>query len=231
MLALAGCAARPERSPVLLFAGDGASRNDVAAIEAILKANNIQYSTASSRQLNAMSEADIREFQLLIVPGGNFIEMGNSLNARTAANIRRSIEQGVHYLGICGGAFLAGDAAPNALNLASGAKFRFYSAEERGVRKAAVAVTGSNGETLDQYWEDGPQLNGWGDIVSKYSDGTAATVEGKAGNGFVILTGIHPEAPESWRNGLTFRTPATRDHEYAAALMKAALNGASLPHF
>jgi len=89
----------------------------------------------------------------------------------------------VNYLGICAGAFLAGDSAPNGLNVASGVRFRFYAAEERGIRKAAVAITGSDGQSLDQYWEDGPQLTGWGAVVSKYPDGTAATVEGRVGQG------------------------------------------------
>jgi len=231
-LILAGCIDRPARAnSILLFTGTGSSPNDVAALRVILESDQLSYSTVSSRQLNAMSEAEIREYRLLIFPCGNFIEMGNSLNPRTATNIRRSIEQGVNYLGICAGAFLAGDSAPNGLNVTSGVRFRFYAAEERGIRKAAVAITGSDGQSLDQYWEDGPQLTGWGAVVSKYPDGTAATVEGRVGQGFVILTGIHPEAPEHWRKGLAFRTSVTADHEYAGAIVRAALNGAALPHF
>lgn len=47
----------------------------------------------------------------------------------------------------------------------------------------------------------------------------------------MILTGIHAEAPESWRRGLTFTTPASVDNAYAATLISAALNRTPLQHY
>jgi hypothetical protein len=93
-----------------------------------------------------------------------------------------------------------------------------------------VAITAPGAPTLDQYWEDGPQLAGWGAVVAKYPDGTPAVVEGTAGSGLVILAGVHPEAPESWRRGMTFTTPARDDNAYAGTLVRAALTGSPLPH-
>jgi glutamine amidotransferase-like uncharacterized protein len=78
--------------------------------------------------------------------------------------------------------------------------------------------------------EDGPQFTGWGAVVGKYPDGTPAIVEGTCGKGWVILTGVHPEAPANWRRGMTFTTPASVDHAYAATLIDAALHGTCLPH-
>jgi hypothetical protein len=52
--------------------------------------------------------------------------------------------------------------------------------------------------------EDGPQLTGWGSVVGRYPDGKPAIVEGRVGDGGAILSGVHPEAPDSWRRGLTF---------------------------
>ena len=135
------------------------------------------------------------------------IHIGNSLTSSTTANIRSAIQNGLNYLGICAGAFFAGNSPYNGLNLTSGSRFGFYAAEARGIRKAAVAITVAGGQTLDQYWEDGPQLTGWGAVVGKYPDGTPAIVEGTFGSGWVILTGVHPEAPASWRRGMDFRTP------------------------
>ena len=77
-------------------------------------------------------------------------------------------------------------------------KFHFYSAADRDIRKAAVPIAGAGTATLDQYWEDGPQLSGWGEVVGRYPDGNPAIVQGPSGNGFVILSGVYPEAPESW---------------------------------
>ena len=117
------------------------------------------------------------------------------------------------------------------MNLTSGSRFGFYAAEVHGIRRATVAITDAGGQTLDQYWEDGPQLTGWGAIVAKYPDGTPAIVEGTFGNGWVILTGVHPEASAGWRHGMEFGTPANVDNAYAARLIRAALNRELLPHY
>jgi len=216
---------------ILLFNGTGTSPTDVAAIENLLEKSRISYSTASSAQLDEMSAARLRSYHLIIVPGGDFTRIGIGLEKETAAKLRDAVQHGVSYLGICGGAFFAGRTPYNGLNLTSGVQFGFYSAEGRGVRKAAVPISGAGTPTLDQYWEDGPQLTGWGAVVGRYPDGTPAVVQGQWGSGLIILTGIHAEAPESWRRGMDFTTPASADHAYAVTLIRAALDRRSLPHF
>jgi glutamine amidotransferase-like uncharacterized protein len=216
---------------ILLFNGTGVSPNDVAAIETILDNNHLNYITVNSSELNTMSPSQLKTYRLLIVPGGDFMVMGNSLTKATAANIRLAVQHGLNYFGICAGGFLAGNSAYyNGFNLTSGVTFGFYSAENKGIRKAAVQIASPGGATLDQYWEDGPQLSNWGNIVAKYPDGTPAVAEGKCGSGFVMLAGIHAEAPANWRNKMIFNTPVSADNTYAAMLIRAALNGASLPH-
>jgi glutamine amidotransferase-like uncharacterized protein len=235
--ALTGCHPRPASSPgtalVLLFSGTGTSPNDVAAIETILNSSDFSYSTVNSFQLNGMTEPQMSGYRLLIVPGGNFVDMGNSLTAGTAANVRDAVKGGLNYLGICAGGFLAGSfpAPYHSFDLSSGVKFGFYSAERDGTRKAAVRITTAEGSALDQYWEDGPQFTGWGEVVAKYPDGTPAIVEGSVGQGRVILSGVHSEAPESWRRGMAFTTPVSADTAYARTLIFRALNRATLSHY
>jgi len=229
-IALASCASHPENHAILVFAGVGTSRNDVGALETILEDNHLDYSTVTSPQLNRMTEPQIRGHRLLIVPGGNFVDIGKNLTPSAVAKIRDSVNTGLNYLGICAGAFLAGNSPYNGLNLTSGVPFHFYAAENRGIHKAAVAIAWSGGPTLDQYWEDGPQLSGWGAVVARYPDRTPAIVQGEFGRGMVILTGVHPEAPERWHRGLAFRTPARTNHSYAGRLIRAALNHSQLRH-
>jgi hypothetical protein len=232
-LALTACAPTTPSDvpPILLFSGSGTSANDVAAIKAILKDRHLTYSAVNSRQLNGMSESQLMAYRLLVVPGGNFIAIGESLTPSTAANIHNAVQGGLNYLGICAGAFLAGHASYNSLNLTSGVGFGFYAAERRGIRKAAVAIGGVSTLPIEHYWEDGPELTGWGAVVGKYPDGTPAIVEGPSGKGWVILTGVHPEAPESWRRGMTFTMPATVANAYAGTLIEAALHRTWLPHY
>ncbi|HEX9160778.1 MAG TPA: BPL-N domain-containing protein [Thermoanaerobaculia bacterium] len=232
-LAMTACAQPEPHSvpPILLFNGTGTSANDVAAVETILKNGHLRYSTVNSLQLNGMSEAQLMAYRLMIVPGGNFLAIGNSLTPSTTSNIHNAVQGGLNYLGICAGAFLAGHASYNSLNLTSGVRFGFYADENRGIRKAAVVIAGVGTPALEHYWEDGPQLTGWGAVVGKYPDGTPAIVEGTSGKGWVILSGVHPEAPAHWRRGMTFSTPASVDNAYAGKLIDAALNRTWLPHF
>ena len=218
-------------APILLFNGTGTSPNDVAAVETILNSKHLNYGTVNSLQLNQMGESQLQAYRLLIVPGGNFIEIGNGLTPSTTANIRNSVQNGLNYLGICAGGFFAGNSGYNGLNLTSGVRFGFYAAENQGIRKAAVPIAGADGPTLEQYWEDGPEFTGWGAVVGKYPDGTPAIVQGTFGSGWVVLTGVHPEAPENWRHGMTFNTPVSEDNAYAGTLIHAALNRTSLSHY
>jgi glutamine amidotransferase-like uncharacterized protein len=112
-------------APILLFKGKGTSPPDVAAVETILNGNHLSYSTVSSSHLNAMGESQIRGYRLLIVPGGNFIDIGKGLTSSTTSNIRKAVQSGLNYLGICAGGFFAGNSGYNGLNLTSGVRFAF----------------------------------------------------------------------------------------------------------
>jgi len=219
-------------STVLLFNGTGTSSTDVAAVETVLATLNLKYTTANTSQLDAMTQTQLEAYKLLIVPGGNSITIGDNLSHAATTNIRNAVQVGgLHYLGICAGAFFGGSSIYNGLDLTSGVWFNLYANRGKGTGKTAVNVSYPIGVPLDQYWQDGPQLDGWGNIVGKYPDGTSAIVEGTSGKGWVILSGIHAEAPASWRSGMTFTTTVAVDNAYAATMVTAALNGTSLPHY
>lgn len=230
---MSGCSssAPVKPAPILLFVGAGTSKNDVTAVETILRNKHFDYVTTNTQQLNALTEAQLSLHKLLIVPGGNFMNMSDSLTHATTANIHNAVQNGLNYLGICAGAFLAGQGAYNSMNLTSGVKFGFYEAENRGIRKAIVRISTVNAQTIEQYWEDGPSLAGWGAVVAKYPDGTPAVVQGQLGKGSVILAGTHPEAPQNWWRGMTSTMPASVANVYAGELVEAALNGVLLPHY
>jgi glutamine amidotransferase-like uncharacterized protein len=233
LLVLTACAPPASNTvpPILLFNGTGTSPNDVKAVARILKDSHLDYSTVNSRQLNGMSESQLMAYRLMIIPGGNFLAMGNGLASTTITNIHDAVQGGLNYLGICAGGLLAGHGPYNSLNLTSGVRFNFYAAVNRGIHKAPVAISCVGAPALEHYWEDGPQFTGWGAMVGKYPDGTPAIVEGMSGKGWVILCGVHPEAPANWRRGMTFATPASLDNAYAGTLIDAALRGTWLPHY
>jgi len=230
-MSLTNCKTVSRNPRILLFNGTGSSPTDVDAIQNILSSNQMGFELVNSDQVNALDTSELRKYKLLIIPGGNFITMGKSLTIQTTTNVQTAVRQGLNYFGICAGGFLAGDTRNNGFNITNGTQFRFYSAEDKGIRKAIVTVTNADGPTIEHYWEDGPQFSGWGDVVSKYPDGTPATVQGKYGSGFVVLTGVHAEAPESWRKEFHFSTSIENSHRYATKLIKAALEQREMPHF
>lgn len=228
-LALAGSSSTVK---VLLFNGTGTSPSDVTAVESVLSTLHLSYSTANTSQMEAMSESHLAAYKLLIVPGGNSITIGNNLSSSATAKIHNAVvNDGLHYLGICAGAFFGGYSIYNGLNLTDGVWFNFYADEFKGIHKEAVLLSFPNRPKMDVYWQDGPQLSDWGEIISKFPDGTPSMVEGKSGNGWVILSGVHPEAPASWRVGMKFTTPLATDLAYAGTLVTAALSGTALPHY
>jgi len=218
-------------APILLFVGTGTSPCDVVALQTILDNQKLNYETVNSAQLNALSEAALSKYKLAIFPGGNFIAMGKSLTTASARNIQTAVHNGLNYLGICAGAFLAGNSKYyNGFNL-TGITFDFYSAEGKGAHKLTVPIQLATGSPMDQYWEDGPQLSGWGAIVGKYPDGTPAITEGSSRKGWIILTGTHTEAPEQWHAKMDFYTSAATSKKYAATIIRAALTKTVLPHY
>ncbi len=233
LLTLTGCTRTESKTDasILLFNGTGTSPNDVAAIAEILRERGFAYATANSKQLNGMSESQLMAYRLLIVPGGNYITIGNNWTPETTRRVRNAVQRGVNYLGICAGGLLAGKAECNSLNLTSGVKFGFYAVVNQGIHKAAVPIVCVDAPVIEHYWEDGPEFTGWGLVVGKYPDGTPAIVEGTFGRGRVILCGVHPEAPESWRRGMTFSTSASAANDYTGTLVGAALHGTRLPHY
>lgn len=218
---------------ILLFNGTGTSSSDVSAVESLLSSLKLTYTTANTSQLDGMSQSQLEAYKLLIVPGGNSITIGDNLSKSATTNIHNAVvDGGLHYFGICAGAYFGGYSIYNGLNLTSGVWFNTYSNNGKGTGKTAVEISYPDGQPeLDQYWQDGPELDGWGEIVGKYPGGTSAIVEGASGKGWVLLSGIHAEAPSSWRTGMTFTTSVAVDNAYFDTMVLAALDGTTLQHY
>jgi len=218
--------------PILIYNGTGTSSTDVTAVEAVVTSMGLSYHTANSSQLNAMTSSQLLAYKLFLVPGGNAITISGYLTKNATAAVHAAVQAGMNYLGICAGGFFGGSSAyHNFANLTSGRWFNVYSNYGRGIGKAAINISFASGTKLDIYWQDGPDLSGWGSVVAKYPTGASAITEGYWGSGFVLLSAIHPEAPASWRYGMSFYTPLDVDLAFARTLVSAALNRTMLKHY
>ena len=220
-------------APVLIFNGTGTSSTAVTAIANVVHSLGFAYHTVNSSQLDSMTQAKLASYRLFIVPGGNSITIGKYLTSKATTTVRSAIsENGLNYLGMCAGGFFGGYSSYyKVLNLTSGVWFKFFADYYKGIHKESVKISFPSRSRLDIYWQNGPALSGWGKVVGKYPNGQPAITEGYRGKGFVILSGVHPEAPASWRTGMQFDTPVDVDLAYARTLVRAAMNRTMLPHF
>jgi glutamine amidotransferase-like uncharacterized protein len=223
-------AANAESSQVLVYNGSGASAGDVSALIPRLEFLGYSYTLANEAQMNTMSRAQYDEYGLILWPGGDSIAMGSALSKETTGHIHDSIVlDGVSYLGFCAGAFMAETSSLyNTFKLAT-TYFNFYDQGAIGV--VNIAFPGGMSDEI-VYW-DGPQLSGWGQVVAKYPSGDPAIVQDFVGrnHGFVMLSGVHPEAPLTWDVPGYVEGQQTPDNTVAVSLVSAALNKAPLSHY
>lgn len=211
-------------------------------------------------ELNSMTQAQLNAYQLFIVPGGNDGEIvgswhGSGYSHDTRQMIQEAVLQGaVSYLGICAGSFVAGDPRVNLMGIVplplsrDGNYFDLYSqyyvdGEDPNANtmvELSLPAGSQFGSPMDTFWFDGPQLAGFGSVIAQYPDGTPAVADGyvtnSGNNGFLVLSGLHPEAPVTWFESppydLTLSgNPIQTDFSFAASLINAALTKTPLPHF
>lgn len=246
-LALAGSACDPATTPTsptppttLIFDGTGTDASDYQALSAILTANGVSSVTVNESQLAALSASDLAQFKLIVWPGGDSTTQNNALDAATRERVREAVTiSGVNFAGFCAGAFIAVGPTPAAggtpawgLSIIDADYVEAYSPNGPGAPlpvAAMVEIAFANGTSRDIVWWDGPYLpvipSG---VIAKYPDGTPAMIEQQAGNGFVVLTGVHPEAPESWLVEENLTDPDGLSTDIAWELLHAALTSTRL---
>jgi FG-GAP-like repeat len=215
----------------------GVSVPDYFALQRELDAMGLRYDTATydgdanTINLNAMTQAQFNAYAVFIVPGGNTDCIVGYWTQTTKQMIQNGVLHGsVSYLGFCAGAFVAGYRNP-ALNLTGlpiqngWDSFNYYSLYYHSQVAASLEISLASGPTLEMFWDDGPQLSGFGDTIATYPDGTPAISE-TSSNGFVILSGVHPEATADWMvsdNLSPVGSPFQTDFAFAASLINAAV--------
>jgi hypothetical protein len=218
------------KTDVLIYAGDAAAYDDPEALAAIADSKGMTHQSVTSAELNQMSLDDIAKFGVIAWPGGYAGVMSDSLTQATRDNIRKAVqERGVGFVGMCAGAFIA--VSPDTtwgLSLVNAKTLPYYHLEDEGTDDAMVGVSFAQGSSLGSsrqlVWWGGPYLPEWqGGVIARYSDNNQpAIAQTWAGNGLVILSGPHPEAPDSWRSKLDLSDSDGLDQEIMGAMLMAA---------
>jgi hypothetical protein len=177
------------------------------------------------------TEADSGVFKNAVVwiqPGGASRVVGQNMTEQLKGWIRDFVMSGGGYVGFCAGGFYAtpkiGELQDPGLGLIPGAS-QLYREVPDG---AEVLKIQWNGQARSLYWEGGPFFkvpatavsDGTAEIIASYPDGTTASVRASYGLGRAYVTGLHPEAPQFWRNYFQLADPDGLDYDLAVDMIQ-----------
>jgi glutamine amidotransferase-like uncharacterized protein len=141
---------------------------------------------------------------IFVVPGGtgDADKFHKSKLKAIGPMLKSYIHNGGRYLGICMGAYFAGDEYFNILSEKTNAD-RYVEMKDASVKhdKHAVVSVTWKGKQIDLYFHDGTVFTGdklIGEIVATYSNGAAAALIQSSGRGKIGVIGPHPEAQKWW---------------------------------
>lgn len=231
---------RSWQTDVLLFTGPGTWSSEISSLENILTSHGATFQAIGATELNAMTVDQIAQYGLLIFPGGEGGTEAGALSAETHAHLREAVQsRGVSYLGFCAGAFIAVAPAPQGnqdvsygLGVVNGPLLQYYYLESQGIDIAMTEESFADGAQADLLWYGGPVTpNTPGGVIAKYPTGDPAISEMKSGNGFVILSAVHPTATQTLLNELGMTSTDGTHTDIAWNLIHGALYQAPLPAF
>ncbi len=160
---------------------------------------------------DALGMSDVERLKAIVVPGGYALYMKAGVGEPGMAAIRRLVNDGGVYLGICAGGFLAAktlrwesESFPYPLELFDGVAEGSIPQIAKWPASASVAMTVVDdcprfrllGKQAIYYQGGGRFVGGTNvNVIATYPDKTAAVIERKVGSGRVVLSGGHFERP------------------------------------
>ncbi|MBC7692601.1 MAG: hypothetical protein H7222_12630 [Methylotenera sp.] len=223
------------KTDILIFQGSATAYGDAESLQTIADAHGLSSVIRNSSQMDQMTVEELATFGAIVWPGGYAGQMSDSLKASTRRNIQAAVkERGVGFVGFCAGAFIA--ISPDTkwgFSLIAQPTLPYYHLEDEGTDTAMVSVNLSDGTKRNLVWWGGPTLPEFpGGVIARYGDtGQPAIAQAWAGNGLMILSAPHPEAPESWRGKLGLSDSDGLDHDIAFNMIQSAIQQQPMKSF
>ncbi|QEL20857.1 BPL-N domain-containing protein [Limnoglobus roseus] len=212
-------AGKPVR--VAVFAGEGARKTKGPVSEVIDKLPGYETQLVTAEEIRG---GKLKEFQVLIQPGGSGSGQAKDLGEDGRAKIKEYVKNGSGYIGICAGAYLASKSYDWSLHILDAEVVdRAHWARGTGNVELKFSRTGKDffaakGETVGIYYGQGPLLAPGKDAgIPDYEElaayeteihskggaqpgvmkGTTAAARGSFGTGRVFCFSPHPEKTNS----------------------------------
>ncbi len=211
----------------LVYDGDGACREGCwqsAAKMAEQAGFKVRFINA-----NTWSEDKFYDVALWIHPGGQSATAATTMTHEQKSRLRKFVADGGGYVGFCAGAFIAsagirkakGDVLKPVETFQLIPLLTTLYPEKRA--EAVIYPIDWLGTERYLYWEGGPyfeiEKQETVEVIARYSSGEPVTVRNTYGKGRVFVTGLHPEAPESWRTYFKLNDPDGLDYILAEQMI------------
>lgn len=203
---------------VALYVDRGASKPAKIAFRKLLeRSDEIEWKSIEGDDL---SNGVLKDFDILLVPGGSAGKEAESMGKESREEVRRFVERGGAYMGVCAGAYLSSRARENYLALIpldTVDKEHWYRVNDGtpvdveltaagmdvfGVSKSRVRIIYENGPIFGKLEQPDESLKPLGFFRSEVVAhggregvmlGAPAMVLGRYGRGLVIACSPHPE--------------------------------------
>ncbi len=170
---------------------------------------------------------------LWVQPAGNAITVAEAMGAERLALLRNFVKNGGNYVGFCSGAFLADKNVDDFGKVEGLGLIEFPSADYIPVKddESPVMVwTNWDGHRRHIFFNGGATFNippsklRSVQIIATYEkDNMPATIEVIYGQGRVVLSGAHPEAPLVWKDRNDLKDEDGSDMDLAKKMVQRAM--------
>jgi hypothetical protein len=160
-----------------------------------------------------------------IQPGGESLIVAAKMKAELKSAIRGFIRSGGGYVGFCAGAYFTDHLVHGKPSLGLAVLPGVAMDYAKAPSKEAMLELIWNGKKRVIYWEEGPYLvlksaSGNFKPFAYYPTGEVASVQGRYFRGRVSITGVHPEAPQWWRDDIHAQDPDGLDYDLAIEMIR-----------
>jgi len=208
--------------PAVVYAGPGACEEGCAQAAQ----NLVGQFGLSSHLINTASIVPslFKNLQLWVQPGGDAVQVAQTMTAYQMSLLRNWIYRGGKYIGFCAGAFFA-DTTVDDNDSIMGLGLLPGITEDYSKNKVPMIMPIFwQGRFRSLFFQDGPAFHlqplSTTRVLAYYPNGAPSIIAFPFGKGRVILTAPHPEAPPAWFTESGLQDPDGPDMDIGVDLLK-----------